>query len=399
MRFPLSFLAIAMFAVIALASCGDDAAPGNAADSEQGISVGLEEELRIGGLEGAEEYTFGSVSTLAPSPDGSVYVADGQVPVVRKYDAEGRHLLDVGRGGEGPGEYLAVDGLGVLPGGTLVLWDGRNHRLSYYDPEGAFERSVQVPAGLGGWRAFLLSPDGDVFLRVAPEEGFVEGPGGIRSDWARIRSEGAVERIAPVPPEDRVGPRYVLAGRGGYYRPFVTMTLSAVAPDGSVYSMRNDEYRIRRTHPDGRETAITRDEPPVEVSAEERREWEARSESFARRTPENRSDYFPIPDVKPYVRELVVDPEGRLWVSRYTEVAFMEYSPEELAERREQNLPSYQWRDLLRWDVFGPDDAYLGSVTFPFKTSFVTAVGDAVWGVQGGDFREDYVVRWRMVRP
>ena len=99
-------------------------------------------------------------------------------------------------------------------------------------------------------------------------------------------------------------------------------------------------------------------------------------------------------------REIVADGDGRLWVSRYTEAAFLAYSEAEAADRLERNLTAtYNWRDRLRWDLFDPEDRYLGFVTLPFKTSMMAASGDAVWGVQAGDYREDYVVRWRMTLP
>lgn len=120
---------------------------------------------------------------------------------------------------------------------------------------------------------------------------------------------------------------------------------------------------------------------------------------FAERVPERRRDYFPIPDTKPFIRELVVDPQGRLWVSRYTEPVFFEYPAGELAEREAEGRPAYQWRDAATWDVFGPDDDFLGSVTLPFNTTFSTALDKEVWGIRAGDFGEDYVVRWRITPP
>lgn len=373
-----------------------DTAPPTNRQILSATEIQLTEELRVGGIDGPEEYTFGSVTTLAPAPDGSVVVADGQVPVIRRYDAAGQFIADVGRRGEGPGEYLSLDGLAALEDGRLVVWDGRLRRLSFFGANGIYTESASIPVGMGGWRGFVWSPQGDLFIRAIPETGFVETPDGTPADWSRVTLDGDIERLAPVPIEERIGPRYVLAGRGGYYYPFVTATLSAMSPDGSLYRVRNDEYAIYHVHPDGTETVIRRDEPRVRLRSEEKAEWEARSESFAQRTPDRRSDFFPIPEVKPFIRELVVDIDGRLWVSRYTEAEFMEYSESEAADRREQNLPSYQWRDLLRWDVFSPDDRYIGSVTLPFKTSFLTAADDILWGVQAGDFREDYVVRWRM---
>lgn len=361
--------------------------------------IAVQEELRIGGIDGALEYTFGSVSAVAPAPDGSLYVADRQGPVVRKYDSEGTHLLDVGRAGQGPGEFSSVDGLGVLGDGRLMIYDGRNARLSWFDGNGEFLESTQVSNGLGGFRGFVYSRGGDAYLRVFPESGFTETADGIPADWARVSPDGAVERLVPVPPEERAGPRYVIQGHGGFYRPFTVMTVNALGPDGTLYTVRNDQYRIHRRSSDGDSAEIVRDEAPIRATDEEIAQFEAFSESAASRPGSDRSDYFPIPEVKPFIRELVVDLDGRLWVSRYTEAVFMEYSEWERSDREEKGRASHQWRDLQRWDVFDPEGSYLGAVTFPFKTTFITAEGDQAWGIHGGDYNEAYVVRWSLGVP
>lgn len=378
-----------------ISACGGEAPPAAGSGPAWGDSIVLREELRIGGLDGAEEYTFGYVGTVAPSPDGSLYVTDTQVPLIRTYDQEGTHVGDVGRPGQGPGEYRSVGPMVVDAEGRLTIWDGGNGRLSTFGPDGEYLTSIPVRNGVAGWRILAAGPEGEVYLQVRGE-GTPQNVEGGQMDWARICPEGTMERLHPVPRPDPVGPRYVLAGRGGYYRPFVTMTVDAIGPDGSHYWARNDEYVIHRVRPDGEESVLTRGVDPIEVSAEEREEWTARSESFAERSPENRSDYFPIPEVKPFLRELAVDLDGRLWVSRYTEAAHMPYSPEYQQERESQGLPSYNWRDTLTWDVFSDAGELLGVVTFPFRTSFVTATGDQVWGIQAGEYREDYVVRWRI---
>ncbi|MEX1181808.1 MAG: hypothetical protein WEF86_01135 [Gemmatimonadota bacterium] len=379
-------------AVSALHGCEPSAESGDV-DGMAGDAIAITEELRIGGLDGAEEYTFGRVSTLAPGPDGSVFVADAQIAAVRRYDAQGRHQVTIGRRGEGPGEFQSIDGLAVLDDGRMIAWDGGLRRLSIF-ADNEFIESATVPGGLQGWRGFAWSRAGDLLVRITPETGFAETRDGVVGNWARVTLSGDVTRLWPLPQAASVGPRYVVAGRGGYYRPFITETLSTVGPDGSLYQVRNDEYRIRRTHPDGTGSVIAREEPRIELTAEELEEWEARSESFAQRIPEERSEFFPVPTVKPYIRELVTDPDGRLWVSRYTEPEFLPYTEAQQEDRRSRNLPSFQWRDRLRWDVFSPANEYLGSVTLPPRTSFVTAIGNDVWGVQSGEFDEDYVVRF-----
>lgn len=381
-----------MLALTAAAACST--AP---ATSTSSGGLALLEELRIGGLDGDVEYTFGSVTTVAPAPDGSVYIADRQGPVVRRYGADGTYLSQIGRSGEGPGEYTSVDGLGVTESGELAVYDGRVARVTWFSESGDYLESHPITGGVGAWRGFVVTADGGAFLRVLPESGFSESAAdGLTTDWVRVSRDGAIERLWPDPPEQRVGPRYVVSGRGGMYRPFVTMNLSAMGPDGAFYTARNDLYRIAHRAPSGDETLIVRNEEPVALSPDEKREWGAYSEAAAGRPGADRSDFFPIPDPKPFLRELAVDMDDRLWASRYTEAVYMPYSDWERADRAEKGYQTYEWRDVPRWDVFDATDEYLGSVVLPFKTTFVTATGDEVWGIQAGDYNEDYVVKWRI---
>ncbi|MGH7507030.1 MAG: hypothetical protein ACRELX_15340, partial [Longimicrobiales bacterium] len=58
-----------------------------AGPTQWGDSATLAEELRIGALDGPEEYTFGNIQGMAVDAGGRLYVLDRQVPVVRVYDA------------------------------------------------------------------------------------------------------------------------------------------------------------------------------------------------------------------------------------------------------------------------------------------------------------------------
>ena len=100
------------------------------------------------------------------------------------YDASGRAVRSIGRGGEGPGE-LGVD-LSVIVGAgdTLYVVDRRRLQVSTFDPLGTWQRSFSVPwrfdaiARLGDGsfvfqrRVDYLSDDGDVgMVRVLDRTG------------------------------------------------------------------------------------------------------------------------------------------------------------------------------------------------------------------------------------
>ena len=107
----------------------------------------FEEEVRIGVLDGPDEYILGSVSGVAVTRSGDIYVVDQQVPAVRKYAPDGTYLGDLGREGGGPGEYRRPESIAILPDGRMLLRDPGNGRINIYGPDGGSLTSWRLPAG------------------------------------------------------------------------------------------------------------------------------------------------------------------------------------------------------------------------------------------------------------
>src|SRR5688572_27021186 len=100
-------------------------------------------EVRIGMVDGPPEYLFGGPSRILALRSGSIAVIDwaGDLgdPIVRRYDAQGKFLGNLGRVGEGPGEYRGPTGLAEMPDGRIVLSDPRLRRVTLYAPTGAVD--------------------------------------------------------------------------------------------------------------------------------------------------------------------------------------------------------------------------------------------------------------------
>ena len=79
-----------------------------------------------------------------------VYVADATGARVAVFDAAGAYVTELGRSGDGPGEFRGVSALTVAPGGTLVALDARRGVLSRWSPGGAFEAEERLPASYWG---------------------------------------------------------------------------------------------------------------------------------------------------------------------------------------------------------------------------------------------------------
>ncbi len=380
-------------------------APGTGSEAATLENGRLEEVVRLGGLDGPVETTFGNVQSIRPIPGGGFHVVDGQVPIIRRYSADGTYQGDLGRGGEGPGEYQYVMGLATLNDGRTVVMDGSTMRATVFAPPGEVSHTFPLqPRGMG-YRNRADPETGDIFAMLSPEQGFVEGSDVSVGDWARISLDGTVERLRAIPPQNRVGPRYVLSGAEMAY-PFSIMTHSVMGPEGDYWEMRNDADSILHVHPDGTESWIRLEGERVELTPDELEQWQNRGQSMYERIADqprpagypspDRSDYLDVPTLKPYVRNMFSDVEGRLWVLRYTAPIYVPYSEEEAAERAANGWAPHNWRDELLWEVFDTDDRLIGRVVLPPKSGLYDAMGDDLYVLSLGDYREAYVSRYRV---
>jgi hypothetical protein len=70
----------------------------------------LEEELRIGTVEGDVEYQFGQVGLIAVDSRDRIFVIDAQARRIRVFSSDGTHEQTIGQPGEGPGDLGALIG-------------------------------------------------------------------------------------------------------------------------------------------------------------------------------------------------------------------------------------------------------------------------------------------------
>lgn len=76
------------------------------------------------------------------------YADDGLIPQI--FDAQGRFLRELGRRGEGPGEYLGVRWWSQLPGDSMLVFDSRGGRAVVLAPDLRAVRYIAMPVPVDG---------------------------------------------------------------------------------------------------------------------------------------------------------------------------------------------------------------------------------------------------------
>jgi hypothetical protein len=358
-------------------SCSPSADDSESANSLDLIAV---EELRIGQMEGDEEYVFGSVNYISVGQNDQIYVSDWQVPVIRIYDSQGKFISNVGREGRGPGEYIRVQGIKPIYSNKLAVWDVGNQRISIYAEDGAYENEIPVNVTLHTAYTFETSHNNQFYVLNRTDRN-PNLPNWVFG-WQRYNSDGVLLDTLQVPPDLNEYPQtFVLFTSSGDAHAFIEREMFALSPMGYIVTGQNTEYEITLHKPDG-EVSIQRDYEPVPVRDEEKTQWR------------KWIDYYnvdhQVPDIKPPFKKIMTDMEGRIWVWRYTEAIYTEdnigphYGPES------------NWWEPPTFDVFNPDGSFYARVELPMRAKFFEARGNHVWALVKGEFDEQYVVRYRL---
>ncbi len=339
------------------------------------------EELRIGSMEGEDEYVFGRASHVAVGKSGEIFVADSQVPVIRMYDEDGNFVRNVGREGRGPGEYINLGGMRTFPDGRLAVWDQGNARITVYDENGDFSENHYVSASLHAADIFETGHDGSFYvqsaLRISPDLP------NWKFGWLKVSPEGVLQDTIRVPFDDEDRPlSFVLFTSSGEAYAFIERPLFSMSPLGYLITGHNKEYAFELNVPDSSVERIERDFTPVELKPEEKRQWEA----WVRYYGVNNT----IPDTKPAYKKILTDSQGRIWIGRYVE-----------AEYTEENIgphfgPESRWWEPPTFDLFLPGGSFDATVVLPFEANFRDAKDNHVWAIATGEFDEQYVVRYRL---
>ncbi|HEY9480638.1 MAG TPA: TIGR03790 family protein [Candidatus Paceibacterota bacterium] len=113
---------------------------------------------------------MGEAVKLALDSSGNLYVADGVLSQVRKYDSSGNFLLEFGNAGTGDGQFgTTFGGIAIGPSGDIYIVDGDNSCIEKFDASGNFvTKWGSSGSGDGQFgtnvRGIAVSPSGDVYV-------------------------------------------------------------------------------------------------------------------------------------------------------------------------------------------------------------------------------------------
>lgn len=346
--------------------------------------------LEIGKVEGAAPYLFTDVVDAFQTPAGEIVVADQSrlndgTREIRVFDSAGVHVRTFGGKGEGPGEFRAEPVIGFVPPDTVVAWDYRLRRLTWFGLDAEIRREESLGGTQAGARLPMVlivtqwnvHPDGTVMVAIRTRES--DGKQGLVQRTFSLLISPAnspfLNRIENLPSEKEWVEGSAEASTTAYPAASWTVRTDPPAivvagdPEGrwrlSVYDLDGTLRRSIRAPVPRRE--ITGDLEEALRKAMLDRAGTAGERSAARN--------MPLPDSAPAINgiaefgtlhNVIPDSSGRIWVRRW----------------------SWYWEEELHvYDVIGPSGRWLGWVEMPESVGEIVSIGtDHLLSVARGPF-------------
>ena len=138
---------------------------------------------------------IGNPRALAAGDDGTIYLLQQAPVTIKVYSADGTWLRNIGREGDGPGEFR--DGMFGLVHDTLFVQDPANSRFTTFTAAGAFVQAK--PSQCCWWTSrFPIFEDGTIgIIGQHVDTAAAEGSGG--GAYYLTRMDGTVVDTIPFP--------------------------------------------------------------------------------------------------------------------------------------------------------------------------------------------------------
>ncbi len=343
--------------------------------------------VRIGMLDGPEEYLLSFVWDASRLPDGSILVSNTGSQELRLYDSAGIFLRRLAGPGGGPGEFGSLASMRQwIHGGTVFVDDAVvNDRINLFDLTGHYVGLVRFsptahmhsPALVGVYEngnllALSLRED-----TTPPDADGLERPTQV---YGRYDSAGLfLGVVAEIPDRPRV--RHEFAG--GINRSYLPLTpaVDVTLHGEKLIVRRGSTPELEWRTPSGIRALVRWDAPPGEaVNAVWSRlrevEVEAAPEIHRPLLEDFYSQSWPLPSRLPTHGRVLVDASGNSWVARY----FLRWDPD------------------TKWDVLNPEGRWLGTVVIPAPFRIFEIGDDYVLGLTSDSLGVQQVQLRRLIK-
>ena len=304
--------------VVAIMACGvDKVLP----DDQWTLSAPI---VDIGVVSGKEEYELDGVWFGQILRDQRIVIANIGTRQLRAFSEAGEFLYNVGRRGEGPGEFRNLQGMYLFADDSLAVYDLALLRVSVFTTQGEFVRATTLTVDDRFPEVVGVLADGSFVVSARSRRYPQLGETIQMSYWVqRHGAEGEVlAEYGEFPGETLIGLGRA-TGVPFIMQPFSTTTLIRVAGSSVFFGDMGQSRLVRVDGKNGElKDTIAWETPPIPVTSRLWKTWVERElaedlDEESRRARRLAYEREPYRDTLPAFEDFLVEPDETVWVKHY----------------------------------------------------------------------------------
>jgi len=256
-------------------------------------------DLSIGVDEGEDNYMFSNPADIDSDTEGNIYVLDYQDCVIKKYDPHGKFVAQLGRKGQGPGEFTNPYSMTISHQNLIYAGDINLNKIEVFSPTGVYQKTMKVDFRY----YFSINKKNDLIIDYAKYDRDGSSYYNVgRFDFQKNETEELFSQRT-------YWPARIMNDEFRYEFPYYVRW--DINSKDHIYVASAVEYEISVFSPEGKLLfKFIRDFNPVKVSGEEMKKI---SDSRYRKGP----NPFRANLVYPVFKFISIDEKDRIWIEHY----------------------------------------------------------------------------------
>jgi hypothetical protein len=273
---------------VASAAIGPVAASGQQVqrlpERDAALEARFEPVFTVGKEEGTDTEVFSQVPAIAIDASANLYVLDRDNARVLVFGPDGGFVRQIGKQGEGPGEFRIPVAVAPLDDGRIAVYDMAGRTISLFTADGRYESLVRLTEAVGTFPQMRAFARGGVLL-TGTQMNVTPGEAPSISDslpilWQAVTADSRTQTLVRVP---SIGPVLNTSGTANSREvrlsppPVFSPAVSwSALPDGHLAVSAAGDWQVQVFGPDGRPTAVL--ERPLRARAITERDRDAARE-------------------------------------------------------------------------------------------------------------------------
>ncbi len=264
------------------------------------------EQIFVLGAEKSENDLFSVIFDVQADAQGNVYVSDIRDRRIKKFSPNGEYLYDIGRIGQGPGEFQGARDI-YVDDNTGDIYVADFMKIHQYNQDGVFQNTVSIKRI---FHTFFVGANRSFWAKTSYMDETGQGEA-----FEKISQQGQLaKRIYKFSPQitesskpSGEGTVTVVSGpKHGYEQELIVSKID----DMTFLWALSNEYKLNVVNNEGELLLrILKQESPEKFSGKEK-------DKILSKFNDNARKIVKLPPYKPFFKKIISDDEGRIYVQR-----------------------------------------------------------------------------------